>query len=139
MIFYVINIVRFRGTPQLNEATIRQTAETDGLAVDVFMEQEPGSSGVNDIDNYARKVLLGFSFRQVKTTGSKEIRANPFSSAAEQGNIKLVEAPWNTQFLDEFEMFPDGAHDDIVDAVSGAYSCLAAYGPLGGDVGDNIF
>ncbi len=54
------------------------------------MEQEPGSSGVNDIDHYAGQVLVGFSFRPEKTTGKKEIRANPVSSAAEAGNIKLI-------------------------------------------------
>lgn len=128
-----LDIVRFRGTPQTNEATIKQTAELDKIGVDVWMEQEPGSSGVNDIDHYARQVLLGFTFRPEKTTGSKEIRANPVASAAEAGNIKLLRGTWNTDFLDEFEAFPEGPHDDIVDAVSGAISKLTQYEPLGGD------
>jgi len=129
---YVIDVVRFRGTPQLNESTIRQTAQLDGKEVNIYMEQEPGSSGVNDIDHYARKVLLGYTFRGIKTTGSKEIRSNPLSSAAELGNVKLVQAHWNRAFLDEFEVFPEGAHDDIVDATSGAYSKLTETIPLGG-------
>jgi predicted phage terminase large subunit-like protein len=132
-VFYVIDLVRFRGTPRLNEARIRQTAELDGKSVEIYMEQEPGSAGVNDIDNYARRVLVGYSFRGVKTTGSKEIRANPLSSATEQGYVCLVQAPWNSVFVEEFEMFPDGAHDDIVDATSGALSKLTEHPPLGGD------
>ena len=138
-VFYVLDMVRFRGTPQLNEATIRQVAEIDGGEVDVFMEQEPGSAGVNDVDNYARKVLLGFSFRGVKTTGSKELRANPLSSSAEQGNVRLVRGCWNRDFLDEFELFPNGAHDDIVDAASGAFSKLTETIPLGGDAAPSMF
>lgn len=138
-VFYVIDVKRFRGTPQLNESTIKQTAQMDGKSVDIYMEQEPGSAGVADIDNFARRVLLGYSFRGVKTTGSKEIRANPLSSAAEQGNVKLVKGSWIRDFLDEFELFPCGAHDDIVDATSGAFSKLGQNAPLGGLVVDRLF
>ena len=59
-----------------------------------------------------------------RATGSKELRANPLSSAAEQGNVRLIRASWNRDFLDEFELFPGGAHDDIVDAANGAFSKL---------------
>lgn len=105
----------------------------------VFMEQESGSSGVNDIDNYSRRVLLGFSFRGVKTTGSKELRANSLGSSAERGNVKLVRGRWNGDFLDEFELFPVGAHDDIVDATSGAFTILAEHVPLDGGAVPKIF
>ena len=82
---------------------------------------------------------MGYSFWGVKTTGSKEIRANPLSSASEQGNVCVFQAPWNSDFFDEFEMFPDGAHDDIVDATSGAFSKLTEYEPLSGDAVPSIF
>lgn len=134
---YIIDVVRFRGTPQLNEKTIRQTAELDGLSVYQYMEQEPGSSGVNDIDHYRREVLLGYTFYGVKTTGSKEIRANPLSSMAEAGNVYLVEGAWIRQFLDEFEVFPVGTHDDVVDASSGALAQLVQYGPVGGGTAES--
>jgi predicted phage terminase large subunit-like protein len=94
------------------------------------MEQEPGSSGVGQIDYYARQVLQGFSFWGIKSTGPKAERAVPVSSASEAGNVKLKQASWNGVFLDEFEGFPQGAHDDMVDAVSGAFSQLrVAYKP----------
>jgi predicted phage terminase large subunit-like protein len=123
-IYYIRDVRRVRTTPLGVEQLIRQTAELDGQAVDVWMEQEPGASGVGAIDNYARKVLIGFSFRGNKTTGSKEVRANPVSSAAQAGNVKLVRGPWIGSLLDEFESFPGGAHDDQVDAVSGALGML---------------
>jgi len=138
-VFYVLHMERFRGTPKVNESTIRRIAELDGKEVDIYMEQEPGSAGVNDIDNYVRRILSGYCFRGEKTTGSKEIRANPLSSLAEQGNVRLVQAPWNNEFLDEFEMFPDGAHDDIVDATSGAFGMLTTHVPLGGGGVPSIF
>lgn len=123
-VYYVINILRMRGPPPQVEALIRQTAELDGYGTRIFMEQEPGSSGVAQIDYYARQVLKGHSFWGVKSTGPKEERAAPVSSAAEAGNIKMVAGAWINEFLDEFEAFPQGMHDDQVDAVSGAFEQL---------------
>ena len=40
---------------------------------------------------------------------------------AEAGNIKVLRAPWNEDFFRELENFPEGSHDDIVDALSGAF------------------
>ena len=123
-IYHVCDIRRMQGSPPEVEALIKQTAQLDGYAVHVFMEQEPGSSGVGQIDYYARQVLKGFTFRGVRSTGPKEERAAPVSSAAEAGNIRLVNGTWINAFLDECEAFPIGAHDDQVDAVSGAFQEL---------------
>jgi predicted phage terminase large subunit-like protein len=94
-------IERDRLTPKGVEQFVYNTAMEDGRGIPIFMEQEPGSSGVNTIDYYARKVLAGFSFKGHKTTGSKEIRANPVSAAAENGNVHLVRGLWLSDFLDE--------------------------------------
>ena len=124
-LFYVADVVRFRDTPLTVEAKIRRTAEIDGVGCAVRMEQEPAASGVMTIDHFARTVLLGYDFRGVKTSGAKEERANPVSSASERRQVKLVRANWTTAFLDEIEAFPLGSHDDQVDALSGAYQELA--------------
>lgn len=122
--FYIYPIVRFRGTPKQNEDKICATAEADGRAVHIFMEQEPGSSGVDTIDYYSRIVLKGFPFTGIKTTGSKSNRAAPVATAAEQGNLFIIRGNHTTEILDELEAFPLGSHDDIVDALSGAFSQL---------------
>ena len=124
-IYYVCDMQRMRGTPLQVESLIKQTAELDGVRVPIWLEQEPGASGVNTIDQYVRRVLPGYAVRGDRHTGSKEERANPVSSQAEAGNIKLVRGAWIGAFLDELEAFPQGAHDDIVDALSGALSKLA--------------
>ena len=124
-VYYIVDIQRRRGTPQQIEQLIRMTAEMDGPSVDICMEEEPGSSGVAMIDHYAREVLKGKTFRGIRTTGDKEIRANPVSSAAEAGNVKLVRGTWINDFLDEAEIFPRGSHDDQVDAVAAGFSMLA--------------
>ena len=104
---------------------MKSTAASDGKEVSIYMEQEPGASGVSMIDHYTRRVLKGFAFRGTRMTGSKEVRAAPVSSTAEAGNVKLISGMWIGAFVDEFEAFPNGAHDDQVDAVCGAVSTLA--------------
>ena len=76
------------------------------------------------VDDFARRILRGFAFVPVRSTGSKEVRATPLASAAGLGNVFVVEADWNADYLDELELFPSGMHDDQVDATSGAHELL---------------
>jgi predicted phage terminase large subunit-like protein len=126
--YYILDIQRLREAPSGVQARIRQTAVTDfarfGGKLRICMEQEPGSSGVESIDFYTREVLVGYPFYGIKTTGSKAERAAPFSSAVDAENVFLTEAVWNTAFLDEAEAFPNGGHDDQIDAASGAFEQL---------------
>ena len=57
-------------------------------------------------------------------TGNKLVRAQPLG-ASEAGDVTLVAGAWNDAFLDEAELFPDGAHDDQIDALSGAMAVVA--------------
>ena len=120
----IADMRRMRGTPHEVERFIAATAMEDGFGTPIRMEQEPGSSGVMAIDYYRRKILVGYDFRADKKTGSKETLAGPVSSAAEAGNIALVVGRWNRDFLDEVSLFPNGAHDDQIDSMSGAFHCL---------------
>lgn len=133
---YVILDVRYeRGAPGSVETLIKRTAIEDGRACEVWMEEEGGSSGKVVTDHYTRKVLPGYAFRGLRSTGSKEVRANPVSSQAEAGNVLLVRAPWNAPYLDSICAFPtEGVHDDDVDATSGALGVLTVEdeNPLGG-------
>lgn len=128
-VYYIEKIIRARRTPKDVEALVEQTAKLYGRNTDYWMEQEPGSSGVNTIDRYKREILRGFRFNGEKTTGKKADRARPFSSMCERGvsdtvkygNVKLLKGAWIEDFLDEAEAFPAGVHDDQVDAASLAF------------------
>ena len=124
-IFYIADVRRAQVSPAGVERLIQQTAQLDGAGTEIYMEQEPGSGGKNTIDHYARRILRGFSFRGDRPSGSKEVRAEPLSAAAENGNVKLVKGRWNSEFLDEAESFPRGKFKDQIDAASGAHSKLA--------------
>jgi predicted phage terminase large subunit-like protein len=123
-VYWVMDIQRIRATPMIIEALVSQTAKLDGKTVHIRMEQEPGSSGVNTIDNYARNVLQGYIFKGDKKTGDKIVRALPVSSAAENGNIKIVRGRYISSFFDEIEAFPETENDDQVDALSGAFQAI---------------
>ena len=123
-LYYVVDVQRMRGTPGQVEALVRQTAQMDGDSTQVFIEQEPGASGVNTIHHYVTRVLQDFTVRGQRATGSKVERAGPVSSQAEVGNVRLYRGAWLGEFLDEVEAFPLGGHDDQVDALSGAFMRL---------------
>lgn len=132
--FYIADMRRFRDSPRVNEREIAQAALLDrnearrAGAPDprIQMEQEPGSAGVDVIAHYQDTVLLGYPFEGVRSTGDKTTRAEVLASAAEAGRVFLVDGPWVKAFLDEVEMFPNGPHDDQVDAASGAVLSLSA-------------
>lgn len=71
----------------------------------------------------------GVPVRELATKGDKVARALPCTAAFEGGRLLLPRtAPWVDGFTSEFLAFPDGAHDDQVDAVS---YCVAAARELG--------
>lgn len=123
---YVIeHVIRFRKNPPETEAFMRQTAEMDGKSVHIYEEQEPGSAGKTVISSNARFLFPGFAYKGVAHSENKYARAVPLSTMAASGNIYVVAGEWNAQFFDELELFPDGEHDDQVDAASGAYAEVA--------------
>jgi predicted phage terminase large subunit-like protein len=124
--YYIKSVVRFQKTPADTEKIIKQTAQIDGTETKIYMEQEPGASGLIVIDHYARNVLQGYSFTGIKSTGSKVVRAQPLSAAAGNRNVHISkDCQWIEDMLYELVAFPTkGIHDDIVDALSGAFNTL---------------
>lgn len=128
--FVICDVRRKRGAPAETEALVLQTARVDGQAVPIVQEQEPGSAGIEAIDHFSRKVLVGFTFHGDRVTGDDNgaIRCGPFSSQVDAGNVSLVRGPWNSDFLDECEAYPVG-HDDQVKAAAGAFTKLVGFEP----------
>jgi predicted phage terminase large subunit-like protein len=123
--YWVVDVRRARLSPKGVEDLVSQTAALDGAHVDIWLEQEPGSSGKAVIEDYQRRVLKGYAVYAQRSTGSKVERAKPASSAAEAGNIAVIAGPWNATFLEELSLFPQqGVHDDQVDTLSGGINVL---------------
>ena len=120
---YVMCVERFQKGPAGVETSISNTASQDGGSVSIGIEQDPGQAGKVEANYYVRK-LIGFTVKVYVATKSKITRAGPVSSQAERGNVKVLRGPWNKDFFDEIEAFPEGAKDDQVDALSGAFTML---------------
>jgi len=123
-VFYVEDVVRGRWSPGRRAGEMRAAAERDGPRVCQWIEREAGIGGSDRTADLIR-TLAGFPVRAEPATGSKEIRAEPFAAQCEAGNVKIVRAAWTKAYIDELLAFPRGAHDDQVDASSGAFNKLA--------------
>ena len=62
--------------------------------------------------------------RPATESGDKLTRFGPFSSQCRAGNVKIRRGLWNEELFRILEGFPDLAHDDEVDACSGALEML---------------
>lgn len=128
---YLSNMIRGRWSPFGVEQRIIQTAQADGRNVPIYIEQEPGSGSIGWIDTIVRK-LAGYVVVPMPSRGDKAERAAPLASYAEAGHVKLVEGPWILDFLAEYEAFDPvtnkDLHDDQVDAGSGGFHVITAYG-----------
>jgi predicted phage terminase large subunit-like protein len=122
--YVLADIKRVRARPEGVERVMRATAQADGRDVQIYIEQEPGSNSKIAVSHLIRNVLHEWAVRAVTSSKSKIVRADPVSAHAEAGNVSLVEGPWVEEFLAEARLFPNGSHDDQVDAVSGAFAAL---------------
>lgn len=124
--YFILDVVRFRGSAADVEASIINTASQDAANygdVHIHLSQDPGQAGKSQVA-YLTRALAGYVVSADPETGKKEVRAAPFASQAEAGNVVLVAGPWNEAFLSEVEVFPAGRHDDQVDAAAGAFDQL---------------
>jgi len=119
-IIYITDIVRIQDSPLGVQNIIKNTAIKDGISVRIGLEEDPGQAGIADVEHLTR-FLQGFNVKRNRVMKDKVTRASPVSAQAEAGNIKVLRAKWNEDFFKELENFPDGKHDDIVDALSGAF------------------
>lgn len=120
--YIVADVVNEQLSTYERDERVRQILTQD--PVSTWIEQEGGSSG-KDVVFYHAQLFAGFPVHSETVTGSKLTRAEPFAAQCEAGNVWLVRARWNTDYLDQLATFPTGAHDDMVDASSGAFAKVA--------------
>jgi predicted phage terminase large subunit-like protein len=122
-IYYILDAIAVQEAPGRVDTLIKNTAAQDGIEVTVRFEREGGASGVRDARNTVT-MMAGYDVRAVSPQGDKVQRAKGLAAQAEAGNVKIVRGPWNDRYLRTLHSFPDGAHDDEVDASSGAFNDL---------------
>ena len=116
-------MVRGRANPGDVERLLLDTATRDGLRVRIGFGKDPGQAGKSQAFHLVR-ALSGFDVTSAGESGNKVTRFGPFSAQCRAGNVKILRGPWNEDLFRVLEGFPDLAHDDEVDACSGALEML---------------
>lgn len=122
-IVYILDATSDQIDPARTDRHMRNLAIQDGLECAQRWEREGGASGKRDSRTIATN-LAGFDARAVTPQGDKITRAKPLAAQAETGNVKLLRGEWNERWLTHMHGQPDIAHDDEMDAASGAYNEL---------------
>lgn len=123
--FFITDVTKFRFSALERERVLKNLALQDGTDTTIWVEQEPGSGGVESADATVR-MLAGFRVFKDRPTGAKVTRWGPFAAQVEAGNVYLVEGAWNEDFLREIHNADgrEGHLDDQVDAAAGAFNKL---------------
>jgi predicted phage terminase large subunit-like protein len=121
--YHLLDMVRARANPGDVERLLLNTAQQDGKRVRIGFGQDPGQAGKSQAQHLVR-ALDGFTVTPAAESGDKLTRFGPFSSQCRAGNVKIRRGAWNEELFRVLEGFPDLAHDDEVDACSGALEML---------------
>ena len=105
---------------------LKKTAKRDGPSYHILLE--PGTKGgaAGLLYNEYKAALSGYPTHQSEPKGTKADRATPLANAIYDGKVHVMIPGDNMRqtFIDELKAFPNGKHDDIVDAISYGYLFL---------------
>lgn len=122
--YVILGVIRERKRSGDIRKLVKNTAISDGYGVIISLAQDPGQAGKDQISSYVTD-LAGYTVRTGRETGDKVTRAEPFSAQWQHGHVEVLRGYWNENYFSELESFPSKAHDDQVDASSGAFKALA--------------
>lgn len=118
----VISMERLRGSPGQVQDTIRDVCAADrrrwGDRYTVCIITDPGQAGKTDAWHLGN-LLHGYRIVfHSERGGDKVRRAGPLSSRVEHRHVWILRGEqWERPLVDESVAFPDGLHDDQVDAM----------------------
>jgi len=121
--YIVLDVVKGQWDTDERDKQILTTAQNDGQDVRIRGPQDPGSQAW--VKAFTR-MLAGFPVHTEIVRKDKETRADAFSSQVNAGNVLMLRGAWNADYKEELRQFPNGKHDDQVDASSDVFEDLAA-------------
>ena len=124
---HILDIVRERyDFPELKRAAITMNAKWRGRGLRGFYVEDKasGQSLIQELRNQSGMAVLA-----VKVGTDKVSRLNAVLPLIEGGRVFIPnEAQWLDSFMDEAQSFPNGKHDDMIDALSMGLSALSKMG-----------
>lgn len=127
--YLIADMERLRAGPDDRDATLTNTAARDGKLTHISLPQDPGQAGKTQALYLTRK-LAGYAVTTSPESGDKVTRAEPFASQVNVGNVLMLRGSWNDAMIEEMRTFPNGTHDDQIDALSRGFEHL-----IGGNTG----
>lgn len=130
----VADLYHERISPAEIEHVLAEYAANDGQHVEIWVEQEPGAGGKIAVNHIQRNVLSGRIVRTHPKRVDKLTAAGPWAAlAGNQRGVLLLPGRWNAGLFEQMDAFPATGreHDDMVDAVSGAFHALFGKGKSG--------
>lgn len=99
---------------------VRSTARRDGVNVPILMETGTTGNASEFLYKEYKKYLKGYNTKQSLPIGSKADRATPLKDLILDGNfrINIFNDELREDILKQFKAFPNGSHDDIIDAIA---------------------
>lgn len=126
-LWHILDVRRGQWAPEERDEELRRTARVDGSKVKIRLAQDPGQAGVDQSQRLVR-MLAGYQVKSERISGDKVTRSSGLAAQVNSGNVKLLKGAWNKAFIEEFRQFPQGKHDDMVDAASDGFNELALKG-----------
>lgn len=125
----IVGDVRYcRDTGGAVEAFVERLAQEDGPTTTVGWWQDPGQAAMAQSERLAQRLRKHANVITEQAAKSKMEYAREPSRAAYRGELFYRVAKWNAFFFNQLQQFPTkGAHDDSVDAFSGAWHYLATH------------
>lgn len=124
LLYAVRDVQRIRAEVGDRDLFIQSVALADGPEVlQVIEENDDGDKSVT----HALRMMLapsGIGVEGVKPKNDKVVRSTNARSALQRGEMFMCDGRWNYDFVSEMVRFPNGRHDDQVDAWSSAYNHL---------------
>lgn len=120
---YFIDWVGGNFTPNQVLKAFKKCAKKDGKGTLIKIEQEPGAGTKLLIQRFRQeKELKGYRIRSDKVNLKKSVRSFDLEGLAEDFNVKLVKAKWNSKLIDQLVAFTgkEGGVDDMVDTCTGS-------------------
>lgn len=118
------NVIKVKEEWPIVRKLIIATAESEP---DVAIGIENALHGLPAVQELrCEPAMVNRELRSITVTKDKVSRALPLAARAEDGKVKLIDGAWVKDFLDEASSFPNGSHDDQVDAASGAVSMITS-------------
>ena len=139
--FYVLGRERKQVGSSDGIELVKATSAADSAAIPVVIEEEKGGSGKNLVEFYRRE-LPGVQVVGAPVSGTKEMRATPYSILQQGGHVWLpadeADSEWVSEWIKEHAgMMGDGRrpkHDDQIDTAAHAVNYLLDHGLV--EIGD---